>query len=353
MTGPEERWEAIARWVAGEASPAEAAALERWLAEDPARAELLSTMRAPIERLRATPPKDLDVEAALRRVHARMEEAPRLRVVSGGAAAPARRARWLGATPGAMALRAAAAAAVLLAGGLLVRQVLRPSGAGAPVAAAASTWRTAIGQRDSVVLPDGTHVLLGPGSVLALGGNFARERDVTLTGEALFSVTHDAARPFRVHAGGALIEDVGTRFDVRADERDRTRVVVVEGAVAVAAADSPARRLVLRAGSAATLAPGGRVTPEQSPDPARELAWTQGELVFRGAPVSEVAASLRRWYGIELRVADPALQRRHLTTSFGSESRDRVLQDIALALGARLEMHGDTAVLISPESGSR
>jgi transmembrane sensor len=65
-----------------------------------------------------------------------------------------------------------------------------------------------------------------------------------------------------------------------------------------------------------------------------------------------VAADLRRWYGVELRVTDTALLRRHVSATFVGDSADRVLDVIALALGARVERRGDTAYL-RPAPSSR
>jgi transmembrane sensor len=64
--------------------------------------------------------------------------------------------------------------------------------------------------------------------------------------------------------------------------------------------------------------------------------------VFRDAAVAEVAADLRRWYGVELTVTDSALARRHFTGSFAGEPVGRVVEAIALALGARADRRGDT-----------
>src|SRR4051812_32181649 len=75
-------WDAIARFLAGESSAAEAAGVSAWLAAHPADRDL-------VERLgeaATLPVTDVDVESALRRVHSRMTEegvAPRLTVVRG------------------------------------------------------------------------------------------------------------------------------------------------------------------------------------------------------------------------------------------------------------------------------
>jgi transmembrane sensor len=75
------------------------------------------------------------------------------------------------------------------------------------------------------------------------------------------------------------------------------------------------------------------------------MAWTLGRLVFRNASVAELSADLRRWYGVELRVTDSSLLNRHFTGSFGKEPANRVLDVIALALGAHVDRRGDTAYI--------
>jgi transmembrane sensor len=77
-----------------------------------------------------------------------------------------------------------------------------------------------------------------------------------------------------------------------------------------------------------------------------DLAWTRGRLVFEDASMARVTADLRRWYGVELRIDDPALALRTVRTEFpAGESVDEVLRVIGLALGAEVEMRGDTAVM--------
>ncbi len=99
------------------------------------------------------------------------------------------------------------------------------------------------------------------------------------------------------------------------------------------------------------VARGGRVQVSRGTATADDLAWTRGQLVFRDAPVGEVAEDLRRWYGVELRVTDSALLARHFTGTFVAEPRDRVVDVIALALGARVERRGDTTYLTPKTSG--
>lgn len=333
-----ERWETLARYLARESPPDEAESLERWLAEDPRRRQLLDALDARLGSLSATPAAGLDVESALGRVRARMHEEegiplPRpAQPVQEHARAASRRTL----------LKAAAVAAVALGSGI-VWQALR---VGAP-SASAITYETAVGQTDSITLTDGSRVLLGPDSRITVAEGYGQSsRDLELTGEARFQVIHDDARPFTVLAGTARIEDLGTVFTVRAAGDGEVRVVVTEGSVRLAAATAAVGSgVVLNVGDRGRIAGDGAPVAEPAAAVETDLAWTRGRLVFEDASMARVTADLRRWYGVELRIDDPALAALTVRTEFAGESVDEVLRVIGLALGAEVEMRGDTAVM--------
>jgi transmembrane sensor len=342
-------WEALARYLAGESPPAEAASVRAWLAAEPGRQALYGGLDDALGRLAFAPPADLDVESALRRTRERMREPEVIPLAPRAPRAP-RRTGWAAAW-GSPALRAAAVV-VLLVGTALVFWSLRERGGTRAPGLAARSYATAVGERDSLRLPDGTRVLLAPGSRLEVAAGYGgRTREVELRGEALFEVPHDEARPFTVRAGPALVRDLGTRFVVRSDGAGGVGVVVTEGAVQLRPAAAPADTgVVLLRGDRGVLPPAGRARAERAAAREDDLAWTRGRLVFRDAPVERVAADLRRWYGVELRVADPALAGRRLTASFAGEPREQVLRVVALALGAELELRGDVATLRAAEA---
>jgi len=315
MTQPGTDWDRLAKHVAGELTPAEAGEVQHWLAANAQDAKVLGALDAATRNLPASAP--VDVDAALRRVKLRL--APK--------------------TPWRQYATWAAAAAVLIAIGLAVRT---PS---AGRAAAPREYATAVGARDSVLLTDGSRVILGPATRIVVNG-----RTVELTsGEAYFTVTHDEARPFTVRAGGAVIRDIGTEFSVHSDRANEVRVVVREGSVQLArSADS----VVLARGDVGELSAAGQVMASRGAATPDDLAWTTGRLVFRDAPISELGADLRRWYGVQLVVTDSTLLNRHFTGAFSDEAPARVLDVIALALGARADRRGDT-VYIRPVAPSR
>jgi transmembrane sensor len=317
MTGPSTTppsWEQLGRYLAGESSPDEQAAVGRWIEDHPGDKELLRALDTIALQAGATATTTLDVEAALVRVKTRARSQARTIV-----------RRFVG---------IAAAAAVLLAAGLTLAR--REPTEATPVAT--RTYSTDVGQRDSVTLDDGSSVMMGPATRIVVTG-----REVSLVGEAFFDVKHDDARPFTVYAGEIAIRDLGTEFSVHNDPAEPVRVVVQEGAVEVTGVGS----------STATLHPGdvgvvtrtGVVQAERGAATDDDLAWTRGRLVFRNADISELTADLRRWYGVELSVTDSVLAGRHFTGPFlEGEPRTRVLEAIAIAFGARVEWRGDTAI---------
>lgn len=341
---PPEQWERLARFLAGESPPAEAQAVRDWLAASPERQAMLRALDRAMDHGASRPAAGVEVEAALARVHARMEPPAIVPPRRRPAPPPSTGTRrgW-----GSPALRTAAAVVVLLAG-FFAWRVVR----GGPPLATPAVFATAVGERDSLRLPDGTRVLLGPGSRLVLGRGYGeRAREVELRGEAMFNVPHDDARPFIVHAGAARVRDIGTVFTVEADSGGPVRVVVTEGAVAVRGTDSGEDdEMILREGERGVLADGA-ARAERTAASDDDLAWTRGELVFRDAPLAEVAAELRRWHGVEVRAGDAAVAGRRLTASFAGESPRAVLDVVALALGAELTMHGDTVVLHAASAG--
>jgi transmembrane sensor len=333
-----ERWDALARYLAGESAPDEAERMRRWLEAEPGRAELVAAMDRSLARLAFQPPADLDVEAALDRVTARLQEAE---VHVFPAPHPREQARPAWTT---IALRVAAVLVLLLGGVFVWRTAVDRN---QQAASAVATLETRVGQIDSVRLADGTRVVLGPDSRLTVAAAYGEDsREVELSGEALFDVPHDETRPFTVRAGSAVIRDLGTTFSVRNEPGEDVRVVVTSGSVLLHSATAAAGDgVTLAAGERGVLRQDGSVAAEAAGAAEEELAWASGQLVFLDAPLSRVSADLRRWYGVELRAADPALGDRRLTATFRGESRQQVLDIIALALGATVELRGDTAFL--------
>jgi transmembrane sensor len=347
----ERRFLLLERYLAGEASAAEAEGVRDWLADDSEHAALLEDLRH-IKRVAAERPPESSVDAAWAKAVDVLElqavQVPRsvVRRVVPPRLAPglqvSRRRSW-------MALAAAAVVLALLGSGVLWRTQRW------------NEYATDAAHRMAIRLRDGTQVTLAPRSQVRYPADYGRaRRDVYLEGQAYFEVIHDAARPFRVHTRGSVTEDLGTAFVVRAyADQIATEVVVAQGRVALWRADTamasraPAPRrgarpaLVLGAGDLGRLDRSGAATVQRGVDVERHVAWTRGVLAFNGTPLGEVVPTLERWYNVEIRLADSALAVRRLTATFRNEPPDLVLERIALTLGLRVERTDGSVLLLS------
>jgi transmembrane sensor len=316
-------WDLVFRYFGNECSPEERERFERWLAADPRRRTIV----------------DAAVTAAGRTLEQMPVVSPRPRPFA-ARRSPASRPAWL--LPVAASLVLAVGASILMK---YPEWTSRPRG---PVAAALRVAQTVRGGRQELRLSDGTRVVLGPASTLRYPAEFgAGARDVQLTGEGYFEVTHDAAHPFRVHAAHATAEDIGTAFGVRAYPEDSlVRVVVKEGSVSLGAAAPGARAgAVLTPGQLGSLAKGDAAATVRRVDVAAQLGWMNGRLEFDETPLADVVAQLGRWYDARFRLAEPSLATRRLTASFRAESLGDVLASLGPVLDVRFERIADTVVV--------
>lgn len=335
----------LARYLIGECSAAEVETVERWIAQDPAHRDEVESMACAwdvaaglpsakaVARMWSGIAPELDVSA--RNADHRTPASPaasRFRLVL---TTPTNQRRW-------MKLAAAAAVLVVAAGGAIVAWQLRSANQGSAVFvtrqnADAQEFRTPRGQRGTMTLLDGTRVTMGPDSRLWVRVGSAGPREAVLDGEAVFTVVHDAARPFRVQTRSTVTEDLGTTFGVRSYPDEPVRVVVREGAVAVRDTAHD-RVIVLAPRDLAEVSQDGRVAVQRGTDPDTYLAWTTGRLVFRHAPLADVAKQLERWYNVRIVVDDPTLLRTSVNAAF-DDDLDEVLSVLTAALGVRAERH--------------
>jgi len=370
-------WTLVARYLAGEATAKEVAAVEWWAAADPDRQAELDLLRH-LWGTAAALPSAARVDAMWRDLSAQMRASAEQ---EGGSATPgrstpaarprvSRRVPRFVVHPGSRrswrrSAGALAAGLVLVAGAALARRELatRPA---APALAAQPPREivTARGQRATITLVDGTQVTLGPESRLriypfpagpatplagraSVAGSPPSRREVELAGEAVFEVVHDPRRPFLVRSGNAITEDLGTTFGVRAYPGDTlVRIVVAEGQVALRPAGSPAGTgTLLGAGDVGRLDRHGRAAVARGVDPDRYLAWTRGRVVFQNAPLGEVADELGRWFNVTVVVARASDARRRITVDMPVRPLTEVLDAITVPLRLRHRQAGDTVVL--------
>lgn len=192
-------------------------------------------------------------------------------------------------------------------------------------------YRTDVGERRMVTLADNSSVEMAASTALSV--NFdPHVRLVRLhRGEAFFTVAPGSARPFVVEAAAGRTMAAGTRFNV--DYLcDDVRVTVAENAVHVRVG---ARDQRLESGSQVTYTRGSIGAPRDA-DPATELAWREGRLIFVSQPFGRVIATLNRWRPGNLVVLGSALAERPVTLIVDLEKAGDILPVLQETLPIRV-----------------
>lgn len=168
---------------------------------------------------------------------------------------------------------------------------------------------TAIAQRSTQVLADGTRVELNARTSLRFE-NGEKERRVRLAdGEALFAVAKDPSRPFIIETDHGSVRVTGTTFNVRnglPGSATTLEVTVVEGSVQVRPGHGT-EVYALKANDQLLAGSNGVHTQHLDAGAlANALAWREGNIVFTGTSLQEAAAHFARYHGRRV-VVDPAI----------------------------------------------
>jgi len=340
--------ELLDRYLAGECSEDENAQVRRWLMARPDAARRLEAFLDNVD-FGDTGESIPDVADSWQALRARMHASDRSDAVADDQDAKTRRVsssvtrtrgraierRWLA--------MAAAAGLVLAAGVTYIAAHVQPPPGLVPVR---RSYVTATRERSELRLPDGTRVHLAPGSQLRAASDFGEERrDVTLEGEAFFEVVHDERRPFTVFAGNTSTRDIGTAFSIRAYPQDSTVTVIVrEGEVALSGAGR------LRAGDVARVSAEGRAMVQRGVQVDSLLGWMRGRLALTDAPLRLVVEDLRRWYDVDVRIADSSIAELPFTGTLEDVPPDAAVELVAATLGLEVRREG-AHVLLAPIPG--
>ena len=193
-------------------------------------------------------------------------------------------------------------------------------------------WQGAVTEYKSIdivqsfTLKDGSRVTLAPGSTLELRAH-RNPRAVSMRGKVYFEVAHDEAHPFTVDVPGALVQVLGTQFQVLQDSLG-SRVDVTSGRVRLSCGNVSE---ILTAGQSASASADTVVRVPQAPNPS---AWATKTFVYEAEPLGDVLKELSAYFGENLSTTSPG---RLLTAKFGAEeSLDEIIGLIESALGVSI-----------------
>jgi len=213
-----------------------------------------------------------------------------------------------------------------------------------------ASYETAIGEQETVVLPDGSQIILNTNSAILVAYS-KQKRKLTLTkGEVFFDVEPDKSKPFSVHTNKGVVTAVGTAFSVRL-MAEKVDVLVTEGRVSLSASTSlPASEIInsskhiivpqvleVSAGQTAVLDNGVKKIAMVLPlTLEKEVDWQDGELAFKGETLEQVIREISRYTDVNIEISGDELRAQRIVAYYKVGDIDRLFE--ALHLMAKIEV---------------
>lgn len=212
-------------------------------------------------------------------------------------------------------------------------------------------------------LPDGSVVLLEPGSEVRYQSKFKEAREIFLSGEAFFDVTKDAAHPFLVFANEVTTKVLGTSFRVKANKGGKEIIVAVKtGKVSVFAKsvdgdlqNSGTREITLTPNQQAIYKRTEHVVLKKIVErPEVIIEQTALKSSYVNEQVVAILDALGKSYGVNIRYDAAALSGCTLTSDvIESEGLYDQLDIICSALGGSYTQEDDASLVIQANGCSK
>lgn len=204
---------------------------------------------------------------------------------------------------------------------------------------------SAKGEKKSIRLVDGTHIILNSGSNLRIPSDFNyQDRMIELEGEGFFNVTSNPDKPFLIKSGNAQVRVLGTSFDFKSYKEDEfIKLTVSTGKVRVNVTDLDLQLSVSPNEHLSVNKVDGSMKKETIGE-NNYIKWIQGSLYFNKEPIREVIKTINRTYNrkviLQCRTCDYKI-----TGTHDNKSIEAVIEAICFTTGLHSREEGEKIIL--------
>lgn len=204
---------------------------------------------------------------------------------------------------------------------------------------------TGVGEQKTVTLNDGTVVLLNAQSTFKYPETFkSTNRNVELSGEAVFTVTKDPKRPFSVLSNNITTTVLGTIFNVNAYDNDSmVSVSLLEGSVKVTGLE---QSVLIVPNQQSIFNLKSKSVQVQEFDVSDIMAWKFGDLVFNKTTFKQLKNIVYRKYGATLEYEDSGFADYTISGKFKNPDLETILKSICAAKSLQYKKTGTNNYLI-------
>lgn len=205
------------------------------------------------------------------------------------------------------------------------------------------TLENPLGMKSSVVLPDGSKVILNAGTVLTYPTAFvSSEREVSVKGEAFFEVAPDCNHPFIVKADEICVEVHGTKFNVKAyEEEENIEVTLAEGKVGIGLNNSE-HRLLMTPQQQVCFHKKNKTFIRHQVDLLYYTAWKEGKFYFNTLTFHDIAKQLERSFNVHIHITSERLKNTVFTGDFvQGENLEQILHVMTFDKRIKYKIEGN------------
>jgi ferric-dicitrate binding protein FerR (iron transport regulator) len=208
--------------------------------------------------------------------------------------------------------------------------------------------RTAYGEIKSISLPDSSKVVLNGNSTIryATAWDKQDDRNVYLTGEGFFKVTHQQNhQKFNVHTNNnVIVEVLGTEFNVN-DRRSRTKVVLQSGKVRldIKNSDQEAHDILMASGEYVEVSSEAIIRKQVNTDVY--TSWQNRKITFKDTSLQDVLHLLEDNYGIASIVNDSTILLEKFTATYPSDDSAVLVKALERSFKIQLDEGGKRLVV--------
>jgi ferric-dicitrate binding protein FerR (iron transport regulator) len=224
-----------------------------------------------------------------------------------------------------------------------------------PAAVALLEWKEpvhilTVSRSGKVILPDGTLVWLRDDTQLKYPSRFDNDqREVFLTGEALFEVVRNPSLPFVIRCEEYTAKVLGTSFSIRSTPSDM-EVVVLTGMVSIGPTEASAFNAVtvLHPNERAVFSRGARVVstvPVEINERSKIVANTSYDMRFGDTPMEKVVMKIQDKFDVDISFENPGIATCRISADFTDQPLDATLNMICEALELTYARKGSAVVI--------
>ncbi len=199
------------------------------------------------------------------------------------------------------------------------------------------TLATSYGETKSVLLKDGSKVILNANSSLVIPrfgfGDYTR--NVSLKGEANFSVAHlPGNQKFVVKTlDGPDVVVLGTEFTVY-NRLHQFKVALSNGKIQLNYKENQrSKNLIMRAGELVTIDAKGKAVLKKTSNPEIFSAWKDNRYVFEHTSLQDVCTLFKEDFGLDIEIADSEISTWAVSGTFKASNAQELLEALAESSG--------------------